>query len=155
CYTIGLGAENIELFQALTRRGGGIYPCYSEAYLPAVARAHRNHCLLVERVSFRGGPAMSDVLVAGRQAAVYPGGDLIVTARASMPSPPTAVGGLTRTKLIVEGTFLGERVVYEYPIEIAASSELAARGWGELAVSSMLAFNVPKPHSLVAASCSH
>src|SRR5216684_4409502 len=128
CYTIGLGAENIELFQALTRKGGGIYPCYSEAYLPHAARAHRSHCLLVERVSFKGGPEMTDVLVAGRQAAVYPGGDLVVAARAagrsdlpSRTSParqagPTAVGGLPHTKLIVEGTFLGERVVYEYPI---------------------------------------
>jgi hypothetical protein len=163
CYPIGLGAENIELFQALTRRGGGIYPCYSEAYLPAAARAHRNHCLLIERVSFRGGPGgpghvMSDVLVAGRQAAVYPGGDLIVAARANLtPAPPSlagkGAGGLGHTKLIVEGTFLGERVVYEYPIEITSSSELAGRGWGELAVSSLLALNDPKLDSLVTAYC--
>jgi tetratricopeptide (TPR) repeat protein len=151
CYTIGLGAENIELFQALTRRGGGIYPCYSEAYLPAVARAHRSHCLLVERVSFKGGPAMSDVLVAGRQAAVYPGGVLIVAARAA--STPGAAGGLPRTKLVVEGMFLGERVVYEYPIDINASSELSGRGWGELAVSSLLALNDSKLDSLVTAYC--
>src|SRR5439155_2317366 len=134
-------------------RGGGIYPCYSEAYLPAVARAHRSHCLLVERVSFKGGPAMSDVLVAGRQAAVYPGGDLVVAARAALPSSPAAAGGLPRTKLIVEGTFLGERVVYEYPIDIKATSELAARGWGELAVSSLLALNDSKLDSLVTAYC--
>lgn len=144
CYSIGLGAENLELFQALTRKGGGIYPCYSEAYLPYVARAHRSHCLLVERVSFKGGPAMTDVLVAGRQAAVYPGGELVVAARAAAHG---------RTKLVVEGTFLGERVVYEYPIEIGASSELAARSWGELAVSSLLALNDPKLDSLVTAYC--
>jgi tetratricopeptide (TPR) repeat protein len=154
CYTIGLGAENIELFQALTRRGGGIYPCYSEAYLPAVARAHRSHCLQVERVSFRGGPAMSDVLVAGRQVAVYPGGELVVAARLNTESGMrNAESGHPRTKLVVEGTFLGERVVYEYPIDIAASSDLAARGWGELAVSSLLALNDPKLDSLVTAYC--
>jgi tetratricopeptide (TPR) repeat protein len=170
CYTIGLGAENVELFQALTRRGGGIYPCYSEAYLPAVARAHRNHCLLIERISFKSGPAMSDVLVAGRQAAVYPGGDLVVSAKlvasgqwpvaredkanSSLATSHRPLATTTGpTKLIVEGTFLGERVVYEYPIEITASSELAARGWGELAVSSLLALNDPKLDSLVTAYC--
>jgi tetratricopeptide (TPR) repeat protein len=158
CYTIGLGAENIELFQALTRRGGGIYPCYSEAYLPHAARAHRSHCFLVERVSFNGGPAMSDVLVAGRQAAVYPGGDLVVAARANLtPKPSSLKGkaerGVDKTTLVIEGTFLGERVVYEYPIEIGATSELAARGWGELAISSLLALNDPKLDSLVTAYC--
>ena len=156
CYTIGLGAENIELFQALTRKGGGIYPCYSEAYLPHAARAHRSHCLLVERVSFKGGPEISDVLVAGRQAAVYPGGDLVVAARANLtPQPPSlkGKGELGRTKLVVEGTFLGERVVNEYPVEIGATSDLAARGWGELAVSSLLALNDPKLDSLVTAYC--
>jgi tetratricopeptide (TPR) repeat protein len=166
CYTIGLGAENTELFQALTRRGGGIYPCYTEAYLPYAARAHRNHCLLVERVSFKGGPAINDVLLAGRQAAVYPGGELVVAARLnaesktkSEPGAPHSGGpGGTgtpagRTALVVEGTFLGERVVYEYPIEIGSASELAARGWGELAVSSLLALSDAKLDSLVTAYC--
>jgi hypothetical protein len=151
CYTIGLGAENIELFQALTRKGGGIYPCYSEAYLPHAALAHRKHCLLVERVSFKGGPEMTDVLVAGRQAAVYPGGDLVISARVANQSPPTA--GLSRTKLVVEGTFLGERVVYEYPIDFKAGSDLAGRAFGELAVSSLLALNDSKLDSLATAYC--
>ncbi len=160
CYTIGLGAESVELFQALTRKGGGIYPCYSEAYLPHVALAHRKHCLLVERVSFKGGPTLTDVLVAGRQAAVYPGGELVIGARVSpLPSGErgrgegTAVRGTSRTKLVVEGTFLGERVVYEYPIEIGAGSELAGRAFGELAVSSLLALNDTQLDSLVTAYC--
>src|SRR5262249_37652785 len=35
CYRTGIGADNLELFEALTRRGGGIFNCFSEADLAA------------------------------------------------------------------------------------------------------------------------
>src|SRR5207237_4881793 len=85
CYRTGLGADNLELFEALTRRGGGIFNCFSEAELEAAAMAHRHQCFRLERVGLSGGPETSDLLVAGRRAAVYPGGELIVTARANQP----------------------------------------------------------------------
>jgi tetratricopeptide (TPR) repeat protein len=144
CYRFGLGADNLELFEGLTRKGGGIFNCFSESDLAAAARAHKNHCLQVERVRFQGGPAMSDVLIAGRKAAVYPGGELIVTGRAHDTG---------RSKIIVEGTFLGERIVQEFPVEIGRGDELAARGWGEVAVASLLAVNDSKLDSLVTAYC--
>src|SRR5208282_2086302 len=97
CYRTGLGADNLELFEALTRRGGGIFNCLTEADLNAAASAHRQQCLQVERVYFVGGPAVGEVMVAGRKAAVYPGGELVVTGHAS------AAG---KTQLVVEGTFL-------------------------------------------------
>src|SRR5262249_4372967 len=31
CYRIGIGAENQTLFEALTRRGGGVFHCFGEA----------------------------------------------------------------------------------------------------------------------------
>ena len=57
CYRTGLGAENAELFEALTRKGGGIFNCFGEADLAAAAVAHRSQCLQVERVRFVDGPA--------------------------------------------------------------------------------------------------
>jgi tetratricopeptide (TPR) repeat protein len=144
CYRTGIGADNLELFEALTRRGGGIFNVYTEADLPAAAVAHRQQCMQVDRVRFVGGPASSDVLIAGRKGAVYPGGELIVGARLAAPG---------RTSLIVEGTFMGEKVAEEYPIEATGSGELAARGWGEIAVSSLLALNDPKFDGLVTAYC--
>ena len=51
CYRTGLGAENLELFDALTRRGGGIFNCFGEPDL-----AKRSH-----------GPSQS--LLADRQRA--------------------------------------------------------------------------------------
>jgi tetratricopeptide (TPR) repeat protein len=144
CYHTGLGADNLELFEALTRRGGGVFNCFGDADLAAAAGAHRHQCLQVERVRFTGGPEVTDVLVAGRKAAVYPGGDLIVAAQAS------AAG---RTQIVVEGTFLGNKVVQTYPVEIAEVGELAPRGWAEIAVASLLALNEPRYDGLVTAYC--
>jgi uncharacterized protein YfaP (DUF2135 family) len=144
CYRTGLGAENLELFDALTRRGGGIFNCFTEADLPAAAVAHRRQCLQVEHVSLEGGPDASDVLVAGRRAAVYPGGELIVAAR---------LKGTGRTKLVIEGTFLGRKVVQVYALDADGKGELAPRGWAEIAVASLLSLNDPKLDGLVTAYC--
>jgi hypothetical protein len=144
CYRTGIGAENQELFEALTRKGGGVFNCFSEADLNAAAEAHRNQCLQVERVSVAGGPTASDLLVAGRKAAVYPGGELIVAAR---------VEGTGKGRIVLEGTFLGKKVTQAYPVEILGAGELAARGWAEIAVSSLLALNDPKLDSLIVAHC--
>ena len=91
-----------------------------------------------------GGPAVSDFLIAGRKAAVYPDGELIIAAR---------VNATGRATVVLEGTFLGKKLVQEYPIEIKGSGELAPRGWAEIAVASLLALNDPKLDSLVTAYC--
>jgi hypothetical protein len=150
CYRTGLGADNAELFEALTRRGGGVFNCFGESDLSAAAQAHRHQCWQIERVSFNsppGGQRLTDVLVAGRKTAVYPGGDLIVTAQLPILKP------LGKVTLIVEGTYLGQKKVEEYPIDVNGSSELAARAWGEVAVASLLSANDPKLDSLVTAYC--
>jgi hypothetical protein len=90
CYRTGLGADNLELFEALTRKGGGIYNVFGEADLTAASQAHRHQCLRVERVRFTGNSTVSDALVAGRRAAVYPGG------RAGRHIPGQAVCGGVR-----------------------------------------------------------
>ncbi len=144
CYRTGLGAENLELFGALTRKGGGVFNCFTDQDVAAASTAHRARCFQVERVTFEGGPAVSDVLIAGRKAAVYPGGDLIVAAR---------FNGVGRTTALVQGWYGGEKVVWEYPLEITGGQELAPRGWAEIAVSSLLALNDPKHEDLVTAYC--
>jgi hypothetical protein len=144
CYRTGMGAENQELFAALTRKGGGVFNCFTEADLANAAKAHRTQCLQVERVRFIGGPETSDVLIAGRQAAVYPGGELIVAAKTA---------GAGRTTLLVEGTFLGQKYAQEVPLDVTPVGELAARGWAETAVASLLALNDAKLDGLVTAYC--
>ena len=142
CYRTGIGADNQELFEALTRKGGGIFNVFGQADL-AAAGAHRQQCLEVEKVRFVGND-LSEVLVAGRKAAVYPGGELIVAARAAKPGKST---------LLVEGKFMGQKFAEEYPVEIGAIGELAPRGWAEIAVASLLALNDPAHEGLVTAYC--
>jgi hypothetical protein len=144
CYRTGIGAENQELFAALARRGGGVFTCYGEAELEAVAQAHHHHCFQLRRVSFTGDVKVTEVLVAGRQAAVYPGGDLVVTGQAARTG---------KVQLVLEGTFLGKKAVFRLPLEVAGGSELAARGWGEVAVASLLALHEPKLDRVVTAYC--
>jgi tetratricopeptide (TPR) repeat protein len=144
CYRTGLGEENAELYEALTRAGGGVFQCFGEAEVAAAAKAHRSECLHVERVRFAGGPEAADVLVAGRKAAVYPGGELVVAGRF-----PEA----GRTTLVLEGSFQGKKVVQEFPLEIASGSELAPRAWAEVAVASLLALHDDSLDPLVTAYC--
>lgn len=144
CYRTGMGAENLELFDALTRKGGGIFNCFNDADLPLAATAHRAQCFRVENVRLVGGPTASDLLVAGRRGAIYPGGELIVAAR---------VQGIGHTQLVVEGTYLGKKAAHEYSFEIKGSGELAPRGWAEIAVSSILALNDSRLDSLATAYC--
>ncbi|HEV3080127.1 MAG TPA: hypothetical protein VGY66_10120, partial [Gemmataceae bacterium] len=144
CYHIGIGADNAELFAALTRRGGGIFSCFTEADIAAAAAAHRNQCFQVERVTLSGGGEIADLMVAGRKAAVYPDGEMIVAARANGPGP---------ARLILEGTYLGKKLVKEIQVDISGVSELAPRGWAEIAVANLVAVNDPQLDSVIIALC--
>ncbi|MFO0843767.1 MAG: hypothetical protein U0797_15460 [Gemmataceae bacterium] len=135
CYQLGLGDENADLFALLTRAGGGVYRCPSEKDVPAAAQAHRRPSLRIDRVAFEGGPEATDVLVSGRRAAVYPGGDLVVAAQLSRAGPTT---------LVVEGHAGDRKVTQRFPVEVRDDGQLAGRAWGELAVSSLLALNDPR-----------
>jgi hypothetical protein len=143
-YRIGLGAENTALFDALTRRDGGVFQCHGDADVAAAATAHRRRCLTVEKIGFVGGPAATDLLVAGRRAAVYPGGELVVAARANEAGA---------TALRVVGTFDGKPYQADFAVEFRADGELAPRGWGELAVAGLLALGDPEVEPLAVAYC--
>jgi hypothetical protein len=144
CYRTGLGEENAELFEALTRRGGGSFLCYSEADLAPAAQAHRRECLVLDRIRFVGANPASDVLVDGRRSAVYPGGELVVAGRFAQTG---------RTTLVVEGTFRGQKVVEEFPLEVRDTGELAPRAWAEVAVASLLTLYDDTLDPLVTAYC--
>jgi hypothetical protein len=144
CYRLGTGSENAELFAALARNGGGVFNAFTEPELKAAATAHRNLCFAVEGVRFVGGPEASDVLIAGRQVSVHPGGELVVAAKLNGPA---------KGKLVVEGKFGGEKMTQTFPLECGPGSETAARAWAEVAVASLLALNDPKLDPLVTAYC--
>ena len=135
CYRTGLGAENAELFDALTRKGGGVFQCFGEADLDAAARPTAASACRSSSVRFVGG-ADGQRHAHRRRArtAVYPGGELVVAAKLPRPAAATVV---------VEGLFEGRSSSQTFAVESGRGSELAARGWGEVAVASLLALNDP------------
>jgi hypothetical protein len=143
CYRTGLGEENAELYDALTREGGGVFQCFGAHEVASAAAAHRRQCLEVQSVRFMGAEA-SEVLVSGRRSAVYPGGELVVAARFPRAG---------KAKVVLEGRFQGQRFSQSFPLEVKEDGELAARGWGEVAVASLLALNDPWNDDLVTAYC--
>lgn len=143
CYRTGLGQENAELYDALTSDGGGTFQVFGEAEVAAAASAHRRQCLKVKKVTLEGA---SEVLVAGRRAAVYPGGELVITGHFAKAC---------KAKVVVEGTFQGKDFKQEFPCEVKADGELAPRAWGEVAVASLLSLNDPWTERLVTAYCQH
>jgi von Willebrand factor type A domain len=143
CYRTGLGQENAELFDALTRDGGGIFQCFGEAEVAAAASAHGRQCLTVKKVTFEGQHA-EEVLVSGRRSAVYPGGELIVVGQFDKPG---------KAKVLVEGDFQGKEFKQAFDVDITTAGELAPRGWGEVAVASLLSLNDPWTERLITAYC--
>jgi hypothetical protein len=143
CYRTGLGEQNTELFEALTRDGGGVFQCFGEGEIAAAASTHRRQCLNVEQVRFTSGQP-SEVLIAGRRAAVYPGGELIVAGQFAKPG---------KTRIVVEGRFQGQKFSQSFNAEVKEDGELAGRAWGEVAVGSLLALNDPWMDDLVTAYC--
>lgn len=144
CYRTGIGDENAELFDALTRDGGGVFQCLGDAEVAAAAKAHRRQCLTIDRVTFDGEAPLKEKLVAGRRSAVYPDGELIVTGHVATPG---------KGKIVVEGWFAGSAFSQTFAVEVGTAGELAARGWAEVAVASLLALNDPWMESLVTAYC--
>lgn len=139
CYQMGLGDENGELYDLLTRQNGGTYRCLADRDVPTAAAAHRRPCLQIEQVRFEGDLQGRDLLVAGRRAALQPGGELLLAAR---------FGQIGSTTIVVEGRIGTRRFLQRFPAEVRDGGQLAARGWGELAVGGLLALNDPRVDGL-------
>ncbi|MBN2489281.1 MAG: hypothetical protein JXQ29_00325 [Planctomycetes bacterium] len=154
CYRTGLGAENLELFEALARRGGGVFNVFHEEQAARAALAHRRPCFVVDAVRIvaadgAAGPAARDVVVAGRRAAVYPGGELVVAWRDDRADAAAVTGANYRVE--IDGRFQGEARSFAFPVRIARPGELAPRAWAEIAVNQMLATGDPALEPLATA----
>ena len=144
CYRTGLSAENLQLFAKLTRKGGGVFNAFTTAMAKKVALAHRRTSFVVDSIRAKTDAGeVRDLVVAGRKAAVFPGGELVVAGRCAMP----AESG----ELIVDGSLGGERKQLRFALDLRGKSDLAARGWAEIAVQQMLALEHPEVEMLAAA----
>ena len=93
----------------------------------AVGLAHRRAAFVLDSVTVDGA---EDVLVAGRQAALFPGGELVLAGR-YVDNPPS--------EIVLKGTLAGKAKTLRIPLELTGDGSLADRAWAEIAVQQMLA----------------
>lgn len=144
-YQLGIGSENTALMQRLVRKGGALFSCLGRSELARCATAHQRKALFVEQVAVKGVGA-SELLVAGRQTSVYPGGSLEVAAQ---------IANAGKATFVVKGRLNGKPVTLRMSAKLGLSGELAARAWGELAVNQLMELDDPKLTDLVVAYSQH
>ena len=149
-YRTGIGAENLALFQALTAKGA-IFNCLSQAEAKACSVAHQSAGILLDSVTIvpdgPDGGTVKDLLVAGRQATLFPGASLTVAARVLQTG---------KVKVLLSGSVPGQgKVAVEVPFDLQPQGQLAPRAWGEIAVAQLLATHDPKLEKLAIALSQH
>ncbi len=131
-YRTGLGAENLDLFAALTRNGA-TFNCMSTDSIPGCSTAHTAGGIIVDGVEVVDAEgttsAASELVVAGRQATLAPGTSLTVAGRIALPGDGT---------IRVMGHDDDAPVTLEFPVSLTPNGELAPRAWGEILTSQLL-----------------
>jgi len=131
-YRTGVGAENLELFAALTQKGA-TFNCQSADAVAACGKAHQAPSMILDAVTVKPegaeGGQVDELLIAGRQATLFSGATLTIAGRVIKPGPVVIelsgiAGGTTKTLSI--------------PVTLTPSGELAPRAWAEIAVTQLL-----------------
>lgn len=148
-YRTGLSAENLALFAALTRKGA-VFNCLTADSVAGCAKAHRAPGMAIGAVQVlpdgEAGAQTNNLLVAGRQATLFDGGDLLVAGRLLAPGP-----AIVR----VSGWRGGEALTVDVPVQLVPAGELAPRAWAEVAVASLLATHAEDLEDIAVALAQH
>lgn len=150
-YRLGLGAENLALFSRLTADGGAIFDCLTQTALDACAGAHRAAGMRLKKVSVvpvgSDGGAISDLLIGGRMATLYPGASLTIA------GPLASVG---KAKVHIEGVLPnGDKLTHSVPVNLQPAGQLAARAWSQIAITQLLQSGDKKLEGLAMALSQH
>ena len=131
-YRTGIGADNMELFSALTRKGA-IFNCLGIDSVPGCSTAHLSSGMVIESVDIEGAHgdevAVEDLLIAGRQATLFPGAQLTIAGRLTSPGD---------ANIRITGTRNGELVELVIPAALHPQGNLAPRAWAEIAVAQLV-----------------
>mgnify|MGYP002630445469 FL=1 len=154
-YRLGLGAENLALFSRLTADGGAIFDCLTPSALPACSQAHQAAGMRLTSATVipdggsdgATGGAITDLLIGGRLATLYPGASLTLAG-------PVASAG--KAKIVLEGVLpSGETLIHTIPVTLAPSGQLAPRAWAQIAISQLLDSGDKKLEGLAMALSQH
>lgn len=144
-YRTGIAADNLELFAAITRRGA-IFNCLSAADLPACATAHQTGGMVIDSISLISEEDstidVTNLLVAGRQATLFPGAAITLAGKLSAPGVGT---------FLIKGRTPAGPAEISVPVTFAPSGELSPRAWAEIAVTQLAATRDPSLEGLALA----
>ena len=122
-YNTGIAGTDTQVLGGVTRAtGGAVFSVTGDAEVPAASTAHKARAWMIESVKAAGA---TDVVLAGRPIALFPGQSLQVTGRGA----PDAV-----ELLVTQGA---EKRTLVIPTRNATTSSLAARAYGEIATSAL------------------
>jgi len=125
-YRFGQAGENKLLLEHLVREiGGGSYYLDHDSDLQGLAKAHQLQPWTIQSIELAGA---SDILIAGRPKAVYPGQLLTFTGRASQTLGQSIGVSFSKGK---------QQRSVEIPLQHRIDSQLAARTYGQIAVSQL------------------
>lgn len=143
-YRTGIQAENLELFDALTK-DGAIFNCLTTDSVEGCSTAHARGRLPIDQVAIvdaDGASVVEETIVAGERASLFPQSQLVVAAR-----------------VLKQGAaFLQVKsgdTVLRYPIELQPRSDLAPRAWAELVTARLLSARDPALDRLALAYSQH
>ncbi len=126
-YSTGLAGTDSQLTAQLARESGGaVFSVVGEAEVARAAMAHRTRPWEIADITIDGG---SDLLLAGRPRAVFPGQTLLLVGRG------TPSGGRPEVVLTLRQGDKQEAVRTQ--LASAAQSELAPRAYGQVAVDQL------------------
>ena len=150
-YRIGIGAENTALYQALAQGGGAVFNCEGGALVVTCATAHHGSGIVLQSVELLAdgptGAQFADLVVAGRQATLFPGGTLMLAAQVVKPGA---------AKLVIKGTApgIGPQTLI-LPLEVQPKGQLAPRAWAEIAIALLVDAHDSKLDALTLALSQH
>lgn len=128
-YTTGMAGTDVRTLAHLARESGGaVFAVTGEDQLTAAAKAHHQRPWQIESVKIDG---ISDVLLAGRPTALFPGQKLTVVGRGELPKNAQLVLTLKQGKTVKELKIAANAVL---------DSELTPRVYGQVAVDQLEGF---------------
>lgn len=128
-YRTGMAGTDKDMLDHLAREtGGAVFSVVGESEIATAAVAHTARPWQLERIDIEGA---TDVLVAGRPHAVFPGQRLLIAGRGTLPDGARVAVHLRRGD---------ETKIVEANLDHVIASELAPRAYGQLAVGQIEEF---------------
>ena len=129
-YRTGLSGTDTAVLTHLTRESGGaLFAVVGESQIKAAAKAHRARPWRIAGVELEGS---SDLLLAGRPGALFPGQELTLVGR-GVP--------VERAPIKLRLSQAGVETLFEIPVAARIISDLAPRVYGQVAVGQLESFD--------------